>query len=296
MAYDIELMSLGDDIYPLLERSALDLNRTQDEFRFRLTRIQRQAGLAFQRLEYVTPEVWAFLKDQRRIFGGYRPYIIAFVSKPLQSTEYANIFGSHEGKDGLAVVTTFHSAQYEKEATRYCCYYLVRYTLSFINPLIRAHGDDARKDCYFHFKRYKPDIKLSMNSGNICDQCMTQLDHPTPGGVAHQLSDEEREALRRMRDFISRNLPYAIIMKGGGVKGLAFAGALLELGKYYWFDRHVGTSAGAIAAALLAAEYTPEELADLLFRKNFQEFMDAPAWKVPLNLLFRQGCYPGESC
>ena len=83
-------------------------------------------------------------------------------------------------------------------------------------------------------------------------------------------------------------------MKGGGVKGLAFAGALLELEKYFWFDRHVGISAGAIAAVLLAATYAPSELRDLLLQKDFRDFMDAPFWKVPINLALRQGCYPGE--
>ena len=62
---------------------------------------------------------------------------------------------------------------------------------------------------------------------------------------------------------------------------MAFAGALLELEKYFWFDRHVGASAGAIAAVLLSARYTPAELRDLLSQKNFRDFMDAPLWKIP---------------
>src|SRR5262249_5036222 len=103
-------------------------------------------------------------------------------------------------------------------------------------------------------------------------------------------------ALKKMRDFVSGDLPHALVMKGGGVKGLAFAGALMELEKYFRFDRHVGTSAGAIAAVLLAAGYTPSELKELLLRKDFKDFMDAPGWKVPLNLLFYGGFYPGEAC
>ena len=95
----------------------------------------------------------------------------------------------------------------------------------------------------------------------------------------HRLSAEEREALHKMLAYVSGALPYAIVMKGGGVKGLAFAGALLELENYYWFDRHVGTSAGAIAAVLLAASYTPRELMALLLEKSFRDFMDAPWWK-----------------
>src|SRR5262249_50839548 len=154
-------------------------------------------------------------------------------------------------------VTTADTAQYVREIARYCCYYMVRYTLSFINPTIRSHGDPARKKCYFHFKEYKPDIRASMDSGSICDDCRNQLDNPPPG--VHRLSANESIALRKMMEYVSGDLPHAIVMKGGGVKGLAFAGALRELEQYYYFDRHVGVSAGAIAAVLLAADYTPQE-------------------------------------
>lgn len=296
MGYDIELMSIGEDIYPLLERSAAALNGVQSEFRFHMTSAaQRQPAIAFRRLSYLTSDIWPFLREQRTKFGGHRPYIIAFVTKRLTSPKFTNLFGSHEAREGLAVVTTFDAGQYVREESRYCCYYLTRYALSFVNPLIEAHDDENRKTCYFHRKVYKPEIRASMDSGAICDVCMEKLDRPPDNGVPHRLSAEEREALERMRKFVSGDLPFAVVLKGGGVKGLAFAGALLEVEKHFWFDRHVGTSAGAIAATLLAASYTPTEIRDLLLSKNFRDFMDAPRWRIPLNLAFRQGCFPGES-
>lgn len=294
MPYNIELMSIGEDVYPLLERAKDALNGIQGEFRFSLTSAaQRQAAIAFQRSKYTTAEIWNFLKDHKARFGGHRPYIIGFVTKPLQSSELRNIFGSHEAADGLAVVTTNNAGQYVKEETRYCCYYLVRYSLSFINPKLRAHNDPELTNCYFHQKIYKPEIRVSMDAGYICDRCRQQLENPASGG--HKISDDENEALRKMLEFVSGDYPRAVVMKGGGVKGLAFAGALLELEKYFWFNQHVGASAGAIAAVLLAAGYTPSELKDLLLTKDFRDFMDAPFWKVPINLIIKQGCYPGET-
>src|ERR1700733_7928679 len=285
MPYNIELMSIGEDTYSLLERSAAVLNGVQNEFMFHLTSAsRRQSGVAFQRSQYTTSEIWTFLRDHRQKFGGNRPYIIAFVTRPLKSSRLQNIFASHEGAEGLAVVTTFGAGQYVKEEARYCCYYMTRYSLSFVNPLIKAHDDVHRKNCYFNRKLFKPEIRASMDTGHICDQCMDQLDNPVVAEGANRLSDDERDALIKMRQFVSGDLPYAIVMKGGGVKGLAFAGALLELEKYFWFDRHVGTSAGAIAAVLLAATYAPSELRDLLLQKDFRDFMDAPFWKVPINL------------
>src|SRR5262249_28942010 len=53
----------------------------------------------------------------------------------------------------------------------------------------------------------------------------------------------------RMRPF----RPNILVMKGGGVKGIAYVGALETLEKYgYHFNHFVRTSAGAISAALLA--------------------------------------------
>jgi predicted acylesterase/phospholipase RssA len=296
MPYSIELMSLGDDIRPLLQRAADSLNGIQSEFRFHLTtEVEQLSALTFKRSNYNTNEIWNFLRDHKTRFGGNRPYIIAFVARPLESPRLRNIFGSHEAAEGFAVVTTYNVGQYVKEENRYCCYYLTRYCMSFINPTMRAHDDAIRKNCYFHRKMHKPEIRASMDAGFICDECRKRLDKPVDGGGAHRLSDAERNALQKMLQYVSGELPQAIVLKGGGVKGLAFAGALMELENFYWFDRHVGTSAGAIAAVLLAAGYTPAELSTILSTKNFRDFTDAPFWKIPLNLLRLGGFYPGEN-
>jgi hypothetical protein len=208
MPYDIELMAIGEDIYPLLDRAAAALNGVQNQFEFHLSSSDvRREGIGFQRSSYTTAEIFDFLREQRKRLGGRRPYIIAFVTKPLRSARYTNLFGSHEGQEGLAVVTASGAAQYVKEITRYYCYYLVRYTLSFINPHIRAHEDDPSKACYFHFKRHKPDIRESMDSGHICDPCRRRLDNPLDDdGNAHRLSAEEREALNKMLAYVSGTL------------------------------------------------------------------------------------------
>jgi len=174
---------------------------------------------------------------------------------------------------------------------------MVRYALSFINPSIKSHNDPdnpERAKCYFHQKLYKPEIRDSMDSGQICDECRIQLERPPDDGVSITLSSDEWLALRKMLDLVSGDYPRAVVMKGGGVKGLAFAGALVELEKYFWFDRHVGASAGAIAAVLLAANYSPSSLVEILREKNFRDFMDARLWRLPFNLLFRTGLFPGE--
>lgn len=297
MAYSIEVMSVGSDIYAVLHRAVGILNGIQDQFRFFLTPVdQRLDGTTFSRADYKTEEVFDFLRLQRTKYGGNRPYIVSFINAPLSSEKWHNLFGSHKAEEGLAVVTTADFRQYVKEEVRFCCYYLVRYALSFVNPHIKAHGDAERVDCYFHFKEKKNEIRASMDSGHICDDCMSRLDTPPDTDtLAKSLSASEREALQKLRSYVAGQLPGALIVKGGGVKGLAFAGALIELERYYIFDRYVGTSAGAITAALLAAKYSPQHLVTILREKDLREFLDSPIWWWPLNLLARWGLHKGDA-
>lgn len=88
--------------------------------------------------------------------------------------------------------------------------------------------------------------------------------------------------------------PCALIMKGGGVKGLALVGALLELEKYYDFTAYVGTSAGAIVAGLLAAECSPQQLEDILRRTDFRRFQDGRWYLWLKNLLLHFYLHPGR--
>lgn len=90
------------------------------------------------------------------------------------------------------------------------------------------------------------------------------------------------------------------VFEGGGVKGIAFAGALKAAEKcgVEW-QSVAGTSAGAIVAALLAAGYTAAELEDIMVNKmNFEAFMDEdlkdrfPGGKA-LSVIQEYGVYEG---
>jgi predicted acylesterase/phospholipase RssA len=87
----------------------------------------------------------------------------------------------------------------------------------------------------------------------------------------------------------------ALIMKGGGAKGLAYVGALKELEKFFSFNWFAGTSAGAIAAVLLGAGYTSEELEEILYEKDFREFFDAGIFQGSLNLMRYWGIFTGDT-
>lgn len=92
------------------------------------------------------------------------------------------------------------------------------------------------------------------------------------------------------------------VFEGGGVKGIALAGAIAaaeSLGVEW--QRVAGTSAGAITACLLAAGYTGEELIPILADEmEFDKFMDEDFLdKIPFlgkiaSAVFEKGIYEGD--
>ncbi len=68
-----------------------------------------------------------------------------------------------------------------------------------------------------------------------------------------------------------------LVMEGGGIRGIAYGGALAELQKQGILPeikRVGGTSAGAIQAMLLALGYTPEEITRITYETNIKQFAD----------------------
>lgn len=68
-----------------------------------------------------------------------------------------------------------------------------------------------------------------------------------------------------------------LVMEGGGIRGIAYGGALEELekqGVLAGLQRVGGTSAGAIQAALLAVGYSPQEIVEVVNRTPIQRLND----------------------
>lgn len=86
----------------------------------------------------------------------------------------------------------------------------------------------------------------------------------------------------------------ALVLKGGGVKGLALAGAVAALeDKGQRFDLYAGTSAGAIGALLLAAGCSGEELVAELRKLDMKAFLDGPL-QMLRNLFTRRALHSGD--
>lgn len=85
------------------------------------------------------------------------------------------------------------------------------------------------------------------------------------------------------------------VFEGGGVKGIAFAGAVSEVEKAgYEFENIAGTSAGAVVAALLAVGYTSQEIKNELEKLNYNNFKDVGRLGKLLSIIFQYGMYKGD--
>ena len=85
-----------------------------------------------------------------------------------------------------------------------------------------------------------------------------------------------------------------LVFKGGGVLGIAYAGAISALDEENIFNNITGvagTSAGSIGAALLSLRYSSGEIKDILAATNFKNFEDQ--WD-PLRIPMYYGLYKGD--
>lgn len=93
--------------------------------------------------------------------------------------------------------------------------------------------------------------------------------------------------------------PVDLVLEGGGVKGIGLAGAVIELDRAgYTFPRVAGTSAGAIAAALIAALNAAGRplsmLDEIISGVDYSRFMDAGRIASAKNLVLHMGLYDGD--
>lgn len=90
-----------------------------------------------------------------------------------------------------------------------------------------------------------------------------------------------------------------LVLEGGGIKGVAYGGALLELenrGILQQIERVGGTSAGAIQACLLAVGYSADEITKIISETPIESFNDGgTVFKATPRLVKHYGWYEGDS-
>ncbi|WP_312108805.1 patatin-like phospholipase family protein [Brevibacillus reuszeri] len=91
------------------------------------------------------------------------------------------------------------------------------------------------------------------------------------------------------------------VFEGGGVKGIAFIGALQVMEEHgYTWEKLAGTSAGSIVAALLSAGYTSQELKPIYEELDYFYFLQRSGMgRLPVigpiyELIVREGVYRAD--
>ena len=283
--YAIEVISSNPDVAVALDRAIASLNSLQREFYFhRPPPALEQTALVLRNTVREVKDTLDWLANYRTTAKGNRQFIIGIVDGRLtRLPDYDSVFGGHRASEGLAVFTTHDIGEYVVDLVRYFRYYLVRYAISFIAPALKNHKDT--RNCFFDLKEFKPDIQESLKTGGLCEEHQAEL--------SKFLSPHTKEALDLLCKRVANDIPYGLVLKGGGVKGLALVGALLVLSDHIKFDVFCGTSAGAMAAVLLAAGYTPKELEDVFKNLDFNSFRNVKLFGKIRNFIRYRTRYNG---
>ncbi|CAN5351621.1 hypothetical protein BH09BAC5_BH09BAC5_11610 [soil metagenome] len=88
-----------------------------------------------------------------------------------------------------------------------------------------------------------------------------------------------------------------LVFEGGGVKGIAYGGALEIIDTMNLLpriQRVAGTSAGAINATMLALGYTSAEVSKIIAETNFKDFEDGTLLTEVFGITKKYGWYKGD--
>lgn len=114
------------------------------------------------------------------------------------------------------------------------------------------------------------------------------------------MSELQDKGNKQDREMVMLDINY-LVFSGGGAAGVAFAGAIeaLSAEKTFSFDQIkavAGASIGAIAALVVALNYSPKEAQEKIIQINLRQFQDGGNYLAQSYRLFSQyGRYEGQA-
>jgi NTE family protein len=120
-------------------------------------------------------------------------------------------------------------------------------------------------------------------------------------GLTKEKRDEETGSGAKGESAVKEKQKADAVFQGGGVRGIAFVGAVARVEQDYDLQNLAGTSAGAIIAGLLAAGWNAADIeSELSHEGQYTKFMDedgldkVPLVGKPLSFVFEFGIYRGR--
>lgn len=173
----VEIAVAGDVIISEVSSAVALANAEQGEFIFVMAEDELQLRARMHSYTQMrVKEFFDMTELSRSEIRGYHPFVITVADSYLHGAQYGNLFGSHRAEAGLAIITTAEVPDTIVPVDRmiaYYIYYFARYSLSFLSPHHRNHEDS--RGCIFDRKVNKTDIKSSMRSNALCDECRRHL-------------------------------------------------------------------------------------------------------------------------
>ena len=132
----------------------------------------------------------------------------------------------------------------------------------------------------------------SFNSDPACKDCKKFLaEAPSADALPPECNEKTPEVDTHKR-------PSNLVFEGGGVKGVAYVGALEVMAKAELLDaveQVAGTSAGAITATMVALGLTPKQIRALMIDLDFRKLADGSCFLGnTARLVNRYGWYKGD--
>eukprot|EP00930_Biecheleria_cincta_P101350 TRINITY_DN92989_c0_g1_i1.p1 TRINITY_DN92989_c0_g1~~TRINITY_DN92989_c0_g1_i1.p1 ORF type:complete len:582 (-),score=72.59 TRINITY_DN92989_c0_g1_i1:44-1789(-) len=154
---------------------------------------------------------------------------------------------------------------------------------------------DGRERCHC-IEGYEP-VRSSTSSDHL--ERLSTIELAFPGSPRQQWEGECRERACSARTSTSGGYSY-LMFEGGGVRGIAYGGAVRALedaGIFKYIEGYSGASAGSQVAALLAAGYSASELTEALIETDFETLADADSSLLGAysTLQSKFGYYKGEA-